>query len=137
MSKVDLKNYDLSELESFIAGSGKEKYRARQIFKWLFQKGAVSFEEMTNLSKDLRKELGERAFISSLEPEAVERSSDGTAKYLFRLADGNAVESVLIPDEDRTTLCISSQVGCAMACEFCLTGTFRLTRNLTCAEIVN
>ncbi len=137
MSKVDLKNYDLAELESFIAGSGKEKYRARQIFKWLYQKGAVSLEEMTNLSKDLRKELGERAFISSLEPEAVERSSDGTAKYLFRLADGNAVESVLIPDEDRTTLCISSQVGCAMACEFCLTGTFRLTRNLTCAEIVN
>lgn len=137
MSKVDLKNYDLAELESFIAGSGKEKYRARQIFKWLYQKGAVSFEEMTNLSKDLRRELEERASISSLEPEAVERSADGTAKYLFRLADGNAVESVLIPDEDRTTLCISSQVGCAMACEFCLTGTFRLTRNLTCAEIVN
>jgi len=78
-----------------------------------------------------------KAFISSLEPHAIDRSSDGTAKYLFRLADGNAVESVLIPDEDRTTLCISSQVGCAMACEFCLTGTFRLTRNLTCAEIVN
>ena len=137
MGKVDLKNYDLEELEAFIAGTGKERYRARQIFKWLYQKGAVSFDEMSNLSKELRRELAEKAFISSLEPHTVDRSSDGTAKYLFRLVDGNAVESVLIPDEDRTTLCISSQVGCAMACEFCLTGTFRLTRNLTCAEIVN
>ena len=135
--KVDLKNYDLEELEAFIAGNGKERYRARQIFKWLYQKGAVSFDEMSNLSKELRRELEMKAFISSLVPHAIDRSSDGTAKYLFRLADGNAVESVLIPDEDRTTLCISSQVGCAMACEFCLTGTFRLTRNLTCAEIVN
>jgi 23S rRNA (adenine2503-C2)-methyltransferase len=92
---------------------------------------------MSNLSKDLRRELAESASISRLVPEVVEVSRDGTRKYLFRLADGNTVESVLIPEEDRNTLCISSQVGCAMACEFCLTGTFRLTRNLTTAEIVN
>jgi len=137
MDKVDIKNLTLEELETFIAGRGKERYRAKQIFKWLYQKGATSFAAMSNLSKEFRGELEETAWISSLEPEAVEVSADGTRKYLFRLADGNSVESVLIPDEGRNTLCISSQVGCAMACEFCLTGTFRFLRNLTCAEIVN
>jgi 23S rRNA (adenine2503-C2)-methyltransferase len=137
VEKVDLKNFELFELEAFIARHGKERYRARQIFKWLYQKGAASFEEMSNLSKELRRELAESARISELVPEVVEVSRDGTRKYLFRLADGNTVESVLIPEEDRNTLCISSQVGCAMACEFCLTGTFRLVRNLSTAEIIN
>jgi 23S rRNA (adenine2503-C2)-methyltransferase len=137
MSRPDLKNYTLEELESFIAGCGKESYRARQIFKWLYQKNAGSFEEMSNLSKEFRLQLEEAASIGVLIPETVEVSRDGTRKYLFRLDDGNAVESVLIPEEDRSTLCISSQVGCAMACEFCLTGTFRLVRNLTASEIVN
>jgi 23S rRNA (adenine2503-C2)-methyltransferase len=137
MTKVDLKNYTLEELEAFIAGQGKEKFRARQIFKWMYQHDATSFTDMSNLSKDFRQELERSAWVSSLEPEVVEVSSDGTQKYLFRLADGATVESVLIPDEDRTTLCISCQVGCAMGCGFCLTGTFNLTRNLTTAEIVN
>jgi len=137
MENADLKNLTLEELESFIAGCGKERYRARQIFKWLYQKDATTFGEMSNLSKEFRSELEQSAHISSLVPEVVEVSRDGAKKYLFRLADGNAVESVLIPEEDRSTLCISSQVGCAMACEFCLTGTFRLVRNLTTAEIVN
>lgn len=137
MTKVDLKNYTLEELEAFIAGQGKEKFRARQIFKWMYQQDVASFAEMSNLSKEFRQELEKSAWVSNLEPEVVEVSSDGTQKYLFRLADGASIESVLIPDEDRTTLCISSQVGCAMGCEFCLTGTFRLTRNLTTAEIVN
>ncbi|AJE03827.1 23S rRNA (adenine(2503)-C(2))-methyltransferase RlmN [Geobacter pickeringii] len=135
--KVDLKNLSLEELEQFLAGKGKERYRARQIFKWLYQKGATSFEVMSNLAKDLRSDLEHSATISRLEPEVTEISRDGTRKYLFRLADGNTVESVLIPEEDRSTLCVSSQVGCAMGCEFCLTGTFRLTRSLTTAEIVN
>lgn len=134
---ADLKNFTLPELEQFLAGKGKERFRATQIFKWLYQKDARSFAEMTNLSKELRQELEATAFVSNLTPEAVEVGDDGTRKYLFTLADGEAVESVLIPDEGRNTLCISSQVGCAMACEFCLTGTFRLTRNLTTAEIVN
>ncbi|HTP64733.1 MAG TPA: 23S rRNA (adenine(2503)-C(2))-methyltransferase RlmN [Geobacteraceae bacterium] len=137
MTKADLKNYSLQELEGFIAGQGKERYRAKQIFKWLYQKDAATFAEMSNLSKEFRSELENSARISSFVPETVEVSRDGARKYLFRLEDGNAVESVLIPEEERNTLCLSSQVGCAMACEFCLTGTFRLTRNLLAAEIIN
>ncbi len=137
MAKVDLKNFTLDELEAFILGGGKERFRARQIFKWLYQQGALSFAAMSNLSREFREELERLACISELTPEVVESSADGTRKYLFRLADGNAVESVLIPDEGRNTLCISSQVGCAMGCEFCLTGHFGLVRNLTVAEIVN
>ncbi|MDD2851038.1 MAG: 23S rRNA (adenine(2503)-C(2))-methyltransferase RlmN [Desulfuromonadaceae bacterium] len=136
-TKTDLKNLTLPALEQFLQGQGKERFRALQVFKWIYQQDAYSFDEMTNISKALRKELDETAFISNLEPEAVEQGNDGTRKYLFPLADGNSVESVLIPIEGRNTLCISSQVGCAMACEFCLTGTFKLTRNLTTAEIVN
>jgi 23S rRNA (adenine2503-C2)-methyltransferase len=135
--KTDLKNLTLPALELFLQGQGKERFRALQVFKWIYQQDVRSFEEMTNISKALRAELAETAFISNLEPEAVEEGSDGTRKYLFNLGDGHAVESVLIPIEGRNTLCISSQVGCAMACEFCLTGTFKLTRNLTTAEIVN
>ncbi|HEU0264754.1 MAG TPA: 23S rRNA (adenine(2503)-C(2))-methyltransferase RlmN, partial [Geobacterales bacterium] len=134
---IDLKNFSLSELEELIMGLGKEKFRARQLFKWLYQKRATSFEEMTDLAKDFRQQLASRAVISTLEPEEVESSADGSRKYLFRLDDGEAIESVLIPEEDRSTLCISSQVGCAMACAFCLTGTFTLRRNLTTAEIIN
>ncbi|MFW9604919.1 MAG: 23S rRNA (adenine(2503)-C(2))-methyltransferase RlmN [Trichlorobacter sp.] len=134
---TDLKSLSLPELESFLHGLGKERYRATQLFKWLYQKDAKTFDEMTNLSRTLREELARRSFISNLTPEHVERSKDGTAKYLFRLSDGATVESVLIPDEGRATLCISSQVGCAMQCSFCLTGTFQLTRHLTTSEIVN
>ncbi len=136
-SRTDLKNLTLPALEAFLQGQGKERYRAVQIFKWLYQHDVGSFEAMTNVSKTLRAELAQSAWISRLEPEAVEIGKDGTRKYLFRLEDGNAVESVVIPDEDRNTLCISSQAGCAMQCAFCLTGTFQLTRNLTTAEIVN
>jgi len=135
--QTDLKNLTLPALEQFLQGQGKERYRATQIFKWLYQHDASSFDEMTNVSKALRVELAQTAYISRLEPETIEVGSDGTRKYLFMLEDGNAVESVIIPDEDRNTLCISSQAGCAMQCAFCLTGTFNLTRNLTTAEIVN
>jgi 23S rRNA (adenine2503-C2)-methyltransferase len=137
LQKIDIKNFSLPELEQFLSGKGKERFRATQIFKWLYQKDAGSFAEMSNLSKDLREELEETAFVSNLKPAVVEVGSDGTRKYLFELADGNSVESVVIPDEGRNTLCISSQVGCAMGCEFCLTGTFRLSRNLTTSEIIN
>jgi len=135
--KIDLKNLTMPALELFLKGKGKERFRATQIFKWIFQHDAHSFDEMTNISKDLRRDLSETACISNLEPEAVEEGNDGTRKYLFNLGDGNGVESVLIPIEGRNTLCISSQAGCAMGCEFCLTGTYKLTRNLTTAEIVN
>ena len=135
--KTDLKNLTLPKLEHFLQGQGKERFRALQVFKWIYQQDAHGFDEMTNISKALRTELDETARISNLSAEAVEEGSDGTRKYLFTLEDGCAVESVLIPIEGRNTLCISSQVGCAMACEFCLTGTFCLTRNLSTAEIVN
>ncbi len=137
-NKIDLKNLDLDDLTAFLGGMGKERFRARQIFRWLYRRGASSFAQMTDLSKDFRQELESRAAISRLSLEAQEESRDGTRKYLFRLDDGQTVESVRIPmDGERATLCISSQVGCAMKCEFCLTGTFGLMRNLTPAEIVN
>src|SRR6056297_1925982 len=112
------------------------KMRASQIWSWIYQKGAPDFETMTNLSKAYRAQLGE-AF--SLErPEVVTRqiSADGTRKYLLRIAGGHEVEAVYIPEEDRGTLCISSQVGCTLSCSFCHTGTQKLVRNLTAAEIV-
>jgi len=136
--KVDLKNLTLEELTRLLAGMGKERFRAAQLQRWIYQRGVTEFAQMTDLSKVLREELNLRATISDWQPEAVEESRDGTKKYLFRLADGQTVETVRIPMEgERATLCISTQVGCAMHCAFCLTGTFGLVRNLTPAEIVN
>lgn len=137
MQKVDFKNFNMQELEQFLSGKGKERFRAIQVFKWIYQMGALTFAEMTNLSKDLRADLESTAYISDLQPSAVEVGGDGVRKYLFTLEDGESVESVLIPEEGRNTLCISTQVGCAMSCEFCLTGTFNLKRNLSTAEIIN
>ena len=135
--KVDIKNMSLGELETFIAGMGKEKYRVAQIFKWLYHYKVDDFDEMTNLSKSFREELKELAYISSILLEKVEKSSDGTSKYLYELDDGEGVESVLIPDGSRRTLCISSQVGCPLDCSFCLTGSIGFKRNLETAEIIN
>ncbi len=135
--QTDLKDLTLHELEAFIAGCGKERYRARQIFRWLYRRGATTFAQMTDLAQGFREELKRIARISSLQPTTVESSPDGTQKYLFELEDGNAVESVLIPNDGRLTLCISTQVGCAMGCRFCLTGKGGFTRNLTCSEIIN
>jgi 23S rRNA (adenine2503-C2)-methyltransferase len=133
----DLKNLSLEELESFIARLGKERYRARQIMKWLYRRGTSSFDEMIDLAKDLRAELCRTSRISSPELLKLERSGDGTRKYLFGLEDGNRIESVLIPDGGRLTLCISTQVGCAMGCRFCLTGMSGFARDLTSGEILN
>ena len=135
--KTNLKDLSLAGLEALIAGLGKERYRARQIMRWLYRHGASSLEEMTDLAKELRAELGRTARISSLEPLEVERSRDGTRKYLFGLQDGNQVESVLIPDDGRLTLCISTQAGCAMGCRFCLTSLGGFARDLTAGEILD
>lgn len=136
--KTDLKNLTLEELTAFLTGMGKEKFRAAQIMRWIYQRGVCSFDQMSDLAKSLREDLAQKAWVSDWEPEVVQQSSDGTKKYLYRLQDGQTVEAVRIPMESgRTTLCISSQVGCAMKCSFCLTGTFGLLRNLTPAEIVN
>jgi len=134
--KSDLKNMTLEEIAAFISRQGKEKYRARQIIKWLYQHGATSFDEMTNISKQCRTELDETATISTLPIERTEESVDGTRKFLFRLSDGEHIESVLLREKNHWTICISTQAGCAMGCQFCLTGRFGLTRNLLPSEIV-
>ena len=135
--KVDLKNLSPSELEDFISSFGKERYRSIQILRWLYQKGVHSIDEMTNLSKKFRQDLNKISFISTLHPLHVEQAKDGTKKFLFELEDGNRIESVLIPDKKRLTLCLSTQVGCAMGCQFCLTGKLGWKRDLVVSEILN
>lgn len=112
-------------------------YRAGQVLRWIYRRGVYSFSEMTDLSKDLRGFLAEKLAISQLEVEDVQTSKDGSRKYIFRLRDGQQIESVLIPEPGHWTLCISTQVGCAMGCKFCLTGRGGLVRNLETPEIVN
>ena len=135
--KIDLKNLSPSELIEFLGSFGKERYRSVQILRWLYQKGAQSFDEMTNLSKRFRQELSQVSFISSIRPLHVEESKDRTQKFLFQLEDGHRIESVLIPDKKRLTLCLSTQVGCAFGCRFCLTGKMGWRRDLSVSEIVN
>lgn len=125
----------LPEIEAFIASLGKEKYRARQIMKWLYQSGATSFAEMTTLTRDFRARMEERFIIAEPSFNRIQTSADGTKKALFRLSDGLAIESVLIPGRNHWTACISTQAGCAMSCRFCLTGQQGLKRNLLPSEI--
>jgi 23S rRNA (adenine2503-C2)-methyltransferase len=135
--QVDLKNLGVPELRELIASLGKERYRLIQVLKWLYPIGIQSIADMTNLSKKFREELDRVSFVSSLLPVRIEEARDGTKKFLFQLDDGNRIESVLIPDKSRLTLCISTQAGCAMGCRFCLTGKKGLNRNLTTSEILN
>ncbi len=116
--------------------SRQAKMRSQQIWNWIYHRGARDFEEMTNISKGLRAALAEHFVIGRPEIIDAQLSVDGTRKWLLRFADGNEVESVFIPEEDRGTLCVSSQVGCTLTCKFCHTGTQRLVRNLTPQEIV-
>jgi 23S rRNA (adenine2503-C2)-methyltransferase len=137
MSKVDLKNLTQEQLIAYVKELGLPLFRARQIFSWLYRPGITDFSQMTDINKELRATLAAKAEISRLEVARKEQSADGTIKFAFRLADGEIIESVLIPEEDRNTLCVSSQVGCAMGCDFCLTGGMGFKRNLAPAEIVN
>lgn len=132
----NLLDFTLEEMEAFIAASGKEKYRARQIMKWLHQSGATSFDAMTTLSRDFRALLSASARIRRPEIVKIQKSQDGTQKALLRLEDGLHIESVLIPGKSHWTLCISTQAGCAMGCAFCLTAQQDLKRHLTPGEIV-
>jgi len=136
-SRTDLKGLTLAELEAAFAPWGKERYRARQVYRWLYRKFVDDFDGMTDLSREFRRLLSSACRVSAPPVERIEVSADGTEKFLFRLADGEAVESVLIPDEDRRTLCISSQVGCALGCGFCATGGMGLRRDMTAAEIIH
>ena len=135
-SRPNLLDFTLEEMEDFIAGLGKEKFRARQIMKWLHQKNASSFEEMTSLSLDFRDNLARISRIHRPQIEKIQASQDGTKKALLRLEDSLFIESVLIPGKNHWTICISTQVGCAMGCKFCLTARRGLKRNLSPAEIV-
>ncbi len=135
--KINLKSLSIDELSGFMEGQGLPKYRAGQLLNWMYVKYAASPAEITEFSRELRNRLGEIACIGNLVVVKRQRSSDGTEKFLFGLEDGQTIESVLIPDNDRLTLCISSQVGCAMGCCFCLTGKLGLIRNLKAWEIVD
>ena len=131
----NLLDFTLEEMEEFISSLGKEKFRARQIMKWLHQSGSVSFEDMTTLSRDFRAKLSEIARIQRPQIVKIQKSKDGTKKALLRLEDGLFIESVLIPGKSHWTICISTQAGCAMGCEFCLTARQGLKRNLHPSEI--
>ena len=135
--KIDIRKLSRAELEEALVGAGEKKFRGRQIYEWLWQKGAHSFDEMTNLSKELRKMLNEQFLINAITEDQVQRSQDGTIKTRFRLHDGHLIESVLIPvpRDQRFTVCVSSQVGCSLTCTFCATGRMKRIRNLDAAEI--
>ncbi|HLN85236.1 MAG TPA: 23S rRNA (adenine(2503)-C(2))-methyltransferase RlmN [Candidatus Limnocylindrales bacterium] len=135
--KRNIKDLSFSELAAFLAERKHPAYRAQQVWQWLFQKRARRFVEMTNLSRPLREELEREFSISGLTVVRRAESRDGTVKFLFGLADGQSIESVLIPETERLTLCISTQVGCAYGCAFCATALLGLKRNLTVSEIVD
>jgi 23S rRNA (adenine2503-C2)-methyltransferase len=133
---VNLLDFDLEGLAVFCEGLGEKRFRATQLYRWIHQKGARSFGEMTDLAKSLREKLATTAHIEPLKVLTEQKSTDGTIKWLFDVGNGDAVEAVYIPEEDRATLCISSQAGCAVGCRFCSTGHQGFSRNLTSGEII-
>jgi 23S rRNA (adenine2503-C2)-methyltransferase len=136
-SRPNLKDFSIEALRERFVQDKIAPYRAVQVADWLYDKGIDDLEAMTNLPQELRSALAGGWETVALETESVHRSVDGTVKAMLRTRDGERIESVVIPEEDRTTLCVSTQVGCPLACSFCATGTLGLTRNLTTAEIVD
>jgi 23S rRNA (adenine2503-C2)-methyltransferase len=136
-SKINIRNLDLNELIDKLDSFGEKKFRSKQVFEWLWQKSASSFDEMTNLSLELRNKLEESFFIDKITLDDQQISSDKTIKCAFSVGAGKVVEGVLIPTTSRTTACISSQIGCSLSCSFCATGKLKLMRNLTAGEIVD
>jgi 23S rRNA (adenine2503-C2)-methyltransferase len=136
MSAVNLLEFDLDGLTAFCEQLGEKRFRATQLFRWIHQKGATDFAQMSDLAKSLREKLAGVAAIAPLAVASEQASSDGTIKWLFDVGAGNAVETVFIPEDDRGTLCISSQAGCAVGCRFCSTGHQGFSRNLGTGEIV-
>ncbi|MEI9908586.1 MAG: 23S rRNA (adenine(2503)-C(2))-methyltransferase RlmN [Bacteroidota bacterium] len=138
MQKAGTKNIRhllLTELEQYFENIGEKKFRAKQVYEWLWQKQAMSFADMTNLSKDLRQKLGEEFTLPALHIDATQYSSDGTIKSRFKTWDGHLVEGVMIPTAMRYTACVSSQIGCSLSCKFCATGYIDRKRNLDFDEI--
>jgi len=134
---TNLLGLDRAGLEMFFESIGEKKFRATQVMKWIHQLGVTDFQQMNNLSKDLRNLLAETSCVQNLQVSKDQISTDGTRKWLLQLPDGNHIEAVFIPEDDRGTLCVSSQVGCALDCSFCSTGRQGFNRNLTAAEIIS
>jgi 23S rRNA (adenine2503-C2)-methyltransferase len=134
--RADLRSLPQEHLANLVAALGERPFRARQLYRWLHLKGAATLDEMTDVPRALREALAARTDLVTLERATEQRSSDGTIKWTWRTRDGKLVESVYMPEPGRKTLCVSSQVGCAVGCTFCLTGTMGLARNLTPGEIV-
>jgi 23S rRNA (adenine2503-C2)-methyltransferase len=132
---MDLANLELAQLEDFVESLGHRRFHARQICRWIWKRGVTDPAEMTDLSRELREALAARAVVRTPQVVRHDRSEDGTEKFVLRLQDGRQIESVFIPDTPSQTFCISTQVGCAMGCAFCLTGKMGLVRNLTAGEI--
>ena len=135
-SKINLLNFGLKELGEFMLSLGEPRFRAQQLTQWIHQRGVIDFNEMSNLSKSCREKLAELTEIKFPEIILDHASTDGTHKWLLKLEGGSAIETVFIPERDRGTLCISSQVGCALNCSFCSTGKEGFNRNLTLGEII-
>jgi 23S rRNA (adenine2503-C2)-methyltransferase len=136
-NKKDIKELTKDQLVSWLENKGVKPYRAGQILKWIYLRQSDTFDIMTDLGKEIRTLLSRHFTINRLEKVCIETSQDGSKKYLFKLEDGKHIESVLIPEKDHYTLCISSQVGCAQGCKFCLTAKGGFIRNLTKREIVD
>ena len=133
---ADIAELELTDVKRAFAELGAKPFHAHQVYQWIYRHGVTDFERMTDLSRAFRQQLAERFVVGTPGVDSRERSTDGTEKFLLRLADGRKIESVFIPDTPRLTFCISTQVGCAMQCGFCLTGKMGLIRNLTAGEIV-
>ena len=137
LAPPELRSLSRAALAALVAELGEKPFRARQLFRWLHRNGAATLDEMTDLPKPLRAALAVRSSLVTLERASEQRSADGTIKWTWRTGDGRLIESVYMPETDRKTLCVSSQVGCALGCTFCMTGTMGLARNLTAGEIVD
>ena len=135
MTTTNLLDFDLEGLVAWCGQLGEKRFRATQLFRWIHQKGVSDFSQMSDLAKSLREKLAGQATITPLQVLTQQMSADGTIKWLFDVGDGNAVETVFIPETDRGTLCVSSQAGCAVGCRFCSTGHQGFSRNLTTGEI--
>ena len=134
-AKKNIRHLSLSELEQYFETINEKKFRAKQIYEWIWLKHSHSFESMSNLSKELRTKLADNFTLPALIIDTVQNSSDGTVKSRFRTVDGHLVEGVLIPTESRHTACVSSQIGCSLSCKFCATGYMERKRNLDFDEI--
>ncbi len=136
MTKTNLLDFTLPQLTEWLAAQGEKPFRAKQLFQWVHQRGVADFDAMTNLAKSLREKLKEVAEVRAPAILSEHHSADGTVKWLFDVGVGNGIETVFIPEEDRGTLCVSSQVGCALDCKFCSTGRQGFNRDLGVAEII-